>query len=222
MTTINEIAKLAVSNPKNITKANMNVLFSRIIEDERLVELLFSEPETRYFLVDGYSYFRLPAPKLPKTWLDIFARVVAKKDVRPFLNYIYVDEENIVACNGHRMVVRPNKENYESGFYDKYMTKVDCEYTYPDYKWVMYGKDDTLIDCVADYDSNVEIKANSKTGRTDLYITLPNNTKVAIDAKYINDLISKNTNFEFKGRDGDCSIKFKIDDMDIMIMPLRQ
>jgi hypothetical protein len=61
-------------------------------------------------------YFAPKAPKTPKTLFDWVSQAVAKKDVRPYLNYVYSDGERIIGCSGHALLVAPTGQ-YGKGYY---------------------------------------------------------------------------------------------------------
>ena len=92
-------------------------------------------------------YFAPPTPRVPKNRYDWLARFVAKKDVRHFFKYIYVDNDNIVGCNGHRLGVIANTEGLKNGYYTYFNSKLkttssdDIEPTmkYADYKSLIGG-----------------------------------------------------------------------------------
>jgi len=78
-------------------------------------------------------YFAPKAPKTPKTLFDWVSQAVAKKDVRPYLNYVYSDGERIIGCNGHVLLVAPTGQ-YGKGYYcPKTKNHVESiNYNYPE------------------------------------------------------------------------------------------
>ena len=76
--------------------------------------------------------------------LHLVARAVAKKDARFWLKYIYVDDESIVATDGHRMHITKNLagDKLEPGFYEilkltktmVWIGKTNVDAIYPDYR----------------------------------------------------------------------------------------
>jgi len=80
-------------------------------------------------------FFAPAIPKKPQTALDWVRGAVAKKDIRYYLNYIYVTEEDIVATNGAMLRVTPNKNGMPPGFYDPLTMQkctLDAATRYPD------------------------------------------------------------------------------------------
>ena len=69
--------------------------------------------------------------------IKALGKIVAKKDVRVFTNYVYTDENNIVATDGHHLVAIPN-DGITKGYYDpKTEESVSIDIRYPDYEKVI-------------------------------------------------------------------------------------
>jgi hypothetical protein len=66
---------------------------------------------------DLLYYFMPPKPRKPKERYEWLAGFIAKQDVRVYFNYIYVNDANIVACNGHCLAVIKNIEKLQNGYY---------------------------------------------------------------------------------------------------------
>jgi len=95
------------------------------------------EVDVEKLLASLYIHFT-PTPSAKyKRPLDILKRIMPKNDVRYYLNSIYADSEHIVATDGHRLALIPNKDNLETGFYDRNMVRFDLNANYPDYKRVL-------------------------------------------------------------------------------------
>lgn len=93
---------------KKPTKTDAQQIIKRIAEQC---------PEQIQDLAALYVYFMPATPKKPKTDFQWVAQAAGKKDVRYYLNYVYVDEKNIVATDGHRLHMIPNSDNIEPGYY---------------------------------------------------------------------------------------------------------
>lgn len=83
------------------------------------------------------NYF---APAVPKTSRDSFeycAKAVADdRDIRTYLRYVYVENGDIVATNGHRM--HYGKTDLANGFYDpKTRLPVDISMKYPEWRRII-------------------------------------------------------------------------------------
>ena len=132
MTTLNEIA----TNAHHIKKPTKNELFAE------LNNTVFSVPGD--YLTDNtlamlYAYFLPTSSKKPKTPEQWVAMVVAKNDVRGYLNFLYVDasETNgvrLVAADGPRMHILHGVD-LAAGYYDTALNQVD----YPD-KYVNFDR----------------------------------------------------------------------------------
>lgn len=72
-----------------------------------------------------YSFFIPPIPSKSKTIEAWIAKAKQSKDSRSYLNYIYVKDGLIMACDGHRAHLSPT--DIQDGFYDTALTKIDRE-----------------------------------------------------------------------------------------------
>lgn len=86
-----------------------------------------------------YAYFLPPLPKKAKTPFEWVARAMADKDIRYYLNYVYITDKVIVATDGHRLHIVNNDDQLEPGFYNKAGDKVESPgfAPYPDYERVI-------------------------------------------------------------------------------------
>lgn len=55
-----------------------------------------------------------------------------KKDVRPYLNYIYSDGSKLLASNGHIIIIIDHQA--EKGFYNGAGLRVDLDWKYPEFR----------------------------------------------------------------------------------------
>lgn len=131
-----EIIKEAFYSGK-VSKAIMSMRFEAILNyyTKGAEELADIPAQVIDFLIYGYNYFQVPTPKKAKTWQDFYKKVKPSNNIRPFLNFIFVDDYYIVVADGHRLISKRNAEGFYPGFYNENMIKLFNldEYNYPDY-----------------------------------------------------------------------------------------
>lgn len=101
------LIKLAIDN-----KAPSKSIAQVIIRD-----LAEQHPDSLRDLARLYAYFMPPKPKKPKTTLQWVALAAGVKDIRYYLNYVYVTAEHLTATDGHRLHRAPNTDNLAPGYY---------------------------------------------------------------------------------------------------------
>jgi len=143
-------------------------------------------------LTQLYKKFTPPTPANLKAPIDILKKAVAKNDARYYLNYIYIDDKNIVATDGHRLSMYSNDDNLAPGFYNKNMNKCDIGATYPDYKRVIPT-------------TNREIEINLKEcevfifkGQEVIRLNFHDGKFTTVNLKYLKDVIGKHNTFTVK------------------------
>ena len=117
MKTFNELALFAVKNPQ-LTKSidpysAFNVVFDALTEDQR--EQLSRE------LAVLYLKFKPPVTSNVKKMsdLELLSKFTGVKDVRYYLNYVYVAPDGkATASSGHYLVTTKQPTALEPGFYD--------------------------------------------------------------------------------------------------------
>lgn len=131
---INHIVSQAHSLEKNATKRDA------ITDLHDVIMTLSDNPEIfehkflglRLATIYRQLMTNIPATKSDTKWVS---RAMAKGDSRPYLNYILINEKHMMASNGHRMHVIPNRDNLPTGFYDKNLKKISDDVTdYPKYQ----------------------------------------------------------------------------------------
>jgi hypothetical protein len=107
---------------------------SKAIAQDIVRNLATKNPDCTHDLAKLYAYF-MEAPKAkPKTDFEWVALAMGKNDVRPYLNYVYVDDEHIVGSDGHRLHMVPT-DGRKPGYYNAAGDLVEFTgYKYPDYK----------------------------------------------------------------------------------------
>lgn len=122
--TLNELATMAAKGRKGNKKECFNIVKELATE---------TNPEFREAKLSIlYSYFMPSTPKMPKTEMDWCQSATAKKDVREYLQYVYVNANGRMSgTDGHRVHIVENSGMAE-GYYDKAGNKVDLDYKYPD------------------------------------------------------------------------------------------
>lgn len=103
----------------------------------KLMALKSGQEFGEYHLDALINYFSPPVPKEPRDAFDWVAKAVSDdRDVRKYLRYVYVEDGEMVATNGHRMHIA--KTELPNGFYDpRTRLLVDTDAKYPDYKRVI-------------------------------------------------------------------------------------
>lgn len=131
----NAVATVA-SQIKKPTKATAHAHLMELVDELATQE---QTAKTHEALSALYAFFIPKAPAKPKTDFQWAAKAVAKNDARYYLNYVYVDEENIVGTDGHRLHIAKNTEGLAPGFYDTAGTHLyDPSWArFPNYKRVI-------------------------------------------------------------------------------------
>jgi hypothetical protein len=107
---------------------------SKAIAQDIVRNLAKQHPECMYDLAKLYTFFMESPKAKPKTNFEWVALAMAKSDVRPYLNFVYVDDEHIVGSDGHRLHMAPT-DGREPGFYNLAEDKVEFGgHKYPNYK----------------------------------------------------------------------------------------
>jgi len=99
-------------------------------------------PENQDTFAKIYQFLTPATPARPKTPIQAMAHCLAKNDVRPFLKHIYVTKDYLYSADGHRLARYPNKNNLETGYYDKNLNAIECEFSYPDAESLFHGYTD--------------------------------------------------------------------------------
>lgn len=115
MTNVNQVAAIARDVPKKTSKKKA----FEAVED--MVNQLEASggmtDEMQWDLSRLWAHFMPGKIARPRTAFDWVAKAQAKNDVRYYLRYIKVDEDSIVATDGHRLHIAPNDEGLSPGFY---------------------------------------------------------------------------------------------------------
>jgi hypothetical protein len=120
--------------------------------------------------------------------------VADNKDVRPYLQYVYSDGENLVATDGHRIHVLETTD-YEQGFYDpksgEKLSEEDAKYVgqYPDWKRLMWSKKPNPFDAEWHYES--VHKTNCRMTQDQKGEPIGFNDKYIKDAEYKTQIIGE-------------------------------
>jgi hypothetical protein len=101
------LIKLAIDN-----KAPSKAIAQDIIRD-----LAEQHPDSVRELAQLYAYFMPPKPKKPKTAFQWVSAAAGVKDIRYYINYVYVTAEHLTANDGHRLHRAPNTDNLAPGYY---------------------------------------------------------------------------------------------------------
>jgi hypothetical protein len=126
---INTVATLASDLPK-LKKADVFEALLKLIENDTNEG---NAPTFAYL----YSQFQPARTAKPKNVFQWVAKAMAKKDVRFYLNYVYIDDEYVVATDGHRLHLTPNNELLAQGHYDRNENKIDIDEKFANYKRVI-------------------------------------------------------------------------------------
>lgn len=114
------IAESSRSVPQKSRKADAYDALKRVIfaiEDSNTFVERNDMTAVHADLARLYAHFLPSLPKRPKTAFDWCAKAMSKDDVRHYLRYVYVTDEEIMATDGHRLHIAPNADNLEPGFY---------------------------------------------------------------------------------------------------------
>ena len=95
--------------------------------------------DTLIQLAQTYKYFQPAVPKKCANILDWVGKAKGKEQTRYYLTEMYADKENIVATDGHRVHITPNKQGYK-GYIDNKGNVIDINGTYPEYKRIIPKK----------------------------------------------------------------------------------
>lgn len=111
--------------------------FSRTQVFTKLLAIKDGAELDTYTLDALINYFAPSVPKRPKDVFDWVAKAVADdRDVRTYLRYVYVENGEIVATDGHRMHI--GETDLPNGYYcPKTRLRVDVYAKYPQYKRVI-------------------------------------------------------------------------------------
>lgn len=109
------IAKFALTHKDVLSKQNAFSAFETIVDQLTDSQKIDYERELATLYL---KFFKAETAKKISDPYLIIGQFTADKDVRYYLNYVYVTEQNIIASNGHYLATMPNSEKLESGFYD--------------------------------------------------------------------------------------------------------
>jgi len=101
------LIKLAIAN-KAPSKAGAQEIIRALAEQH---------PDSLRDLARLYAYFMPPKPKKPKTAFQWVSAAAGVKDIRYYLNYVYVTAEHLTASDGHRLHRAPNTDKLAPGYY---------------------------------------------------------------------------------------------------------
>ncbi len=105
-------------------------------------DLAAAHPDDFGALAMLYAYFMPPLPAKADTDFEWVARSVGVNDARTGLNYVLVEDEVMVAANGHTLHLAP--ADREPGYYHPATgEKVTADYKYPDWRRVVPPTDES-------------------------------------------------------------------------------
>lgn len=184
-------------------------------------ELAETHPENLYELAKLYNFFIPSAPSKPKTAYHWVAKATGNDKLNKCFRFVYCDEENLVATDGHRMHVAKNAGGLPAGFYHPktgdmvYGIKDRDAPSFPNYKRVI---PDFLI-CPYTVESKDVTELQDGTLAYMLRTTI-NDTVCCVDKNYYDQAVSfgaKETLF----RSGKEIVIVKVsDDAFALIMPV--
>ena len=138
--------------------------------------------DTLIQLAQTYKYFQPSVPKKCANILDWVGKAKGKEQNRYYLTEMYADKENIVATDGHRVHITPNKQGYK-GYIDKKGNVIDINGTYPEYKRIIPKKTHSdILDmekCVVDQSGKLTVAIFNLFG-----------ARVCLNMKYLLDLMN--------------------------------
>jgi len=138
--------------------------------------------DTLIQLAQTYKYFQPSVPKKCANILDWVGKAKGKEQTRYYLTEMYADKENIVATDGHRVHITPNKQGYK-GYIDKKGNVIDINGTYPEYKRIIPEKTHSdILDmekCVVDQSGKLTVAIFNLFG-----------ARVCLNMKYLLDLMN--------------------------------
>jgi hypothetical protein len=174
---VETIAKMAYSSvQKKPNKADAFKALLGVIE-----ELGDSHPELCTQISRMYKYFEPTTKGKPKNSEQWAAKAMGKGDVRPYLNWLYIDEGNKVASDGHRMHLTANDDGKPTGFYDKRGIKHHSEdyWKFPDCNKLLYNTENWTIVTVDQFTPSI-FKGNQ----------VMQCENITLDAKYFLEMVS--------------------------------
>lgn len=138
------------ANSDKPNKANAQVILKTLAEQY---------PESIPDLAKLYTYFMPPLPKKVTSNFQWVAQAIGRKDVRYYLNYVYVTSSQFIGTDGHRLHVAPNDTGLVPGFYFANGDMAhDTDYAiYPDWERILNPDKEFTINIDTDlklYDLN--------------------------------------------------------------------
>ena len=171
--------------------------------------------DTEVALGQLYQFFIPATPAKPKTDTQWVCKALAKKDVRYFLNYLFVEDGHMVATDGHRL--HTTRTDLPNGSYDKALGLIDPDVAgrFPDWKRVIPAHQTNAQ--LADMDKElIEIE-----GRFRYELKLDGKTLVTVDKKYFDDAMSMMDNPRVTYGQHFDSILLQEGDSRAVVMPVR-
>jgi len=151
------------------------------------------------------NYFAPPMPKIAKN----VEQWVAKKEVREYLNYLYVKDYIIYGCDGPR--IHWGKTAFKDGYYDpKTLLPIDFNGTYPDINCII---NDNLDHC---HSQNLN---DSTTIFRDIHCYLLNDMNY--QQLFINEAVNGNDSIVFHTPDDNSKIRGHSQFGEFVIMRIR-
>ena len=108
-----------------------------------LVQVMDEIPQDSHKLViEGLAiainYFEPTIKKsAQKDWFSWLFQACSKDETRKVLNFVHVDQDNIVSTDGRRLHIMPNNGQLDQGDYDRHKLKEEDPGQYPNYKQIL-------------------------------------------------------------------------------------
>jgi len=190
---------------QNTTDCNHGACHEKPKKDtcvRHIIDLINGEELTDQNLAELYKFFMPPIPKAKKTPEQWVATAIGDKDVRFYLNYVYVDKEWVIGSNGHHLHRVHNDNNLEPGYYlpspaggqGIVLAEPPDFATYPQVESVIpASKKGGVKFTVDDLEINKEQLAAGSSKMVDVYKfpkRLIGDERISINYGYLNDLIA--------------------------------
>ena len=159
---------------------------------QAIIKMLVEKyPDNTIEFAKLYNYFMPPAPAKPKTAFHWVAKAASRDKTKENLLYVYVDKQNIVATDGHRLHVAKNTDNLSPGYY----CPRTMDYVYaPDYmQFPDYCRVVPSVDSLHHTVTDIEVIQNNDKNATVCYKlrrSSGDNDGPTVNKKYYDDCLS--------------------------------
>ena len=202
-------------NP-NVKKASRSAIFSQIREKLRESQDGNESSFTSTELETMFKYFMPAIPKKAKTQFQRVAKFAATKDLRSFLNYVYVEDGFIMATNGHILIKEKDDSGRDNGYYcPKSGERVSESSQYPDINKIIAPTENY----VSTFNLDTEAQGTSYLGEIERYEVLDRD---GIQANYVRIALNGETSLELRmSQENNQPYRIDTENGLVILMPMR-